>query len=225
MRTRVSCVPSNADKRSILCETSNSYNPTEKIPSKIETLTRQLSKLGKNHRLTLLGNKLSWLSAVQHRVVSSVEKNIYLVGPDCSYYFYDLSTGTHQLNLLNSQVGGIIVWGAISYHGTCEFQSLKSTMHAKLYRDVLEKACSLGHYRRFCNTTILCYSFEVATILAGPKHNGKCEWLARKFYECGKQLPIVTKLIKVIQPSWATISLDYMGSLYDSQLNRSTKLF
>lgn len=76
-----------------------------------------------------------------HRVVFSEEKKFNLEGPDgFNYYFHDLRKEEHNLNRLHSLEGGVMVWGSISYYGTCELRFLITEMNANCYKRVLQRA-------------------------------------------------------------------------------------
>jgi len=72
-------------------------------------------------------------------VVFSDEKKFNLEGPDgYNYYFHDMRKEEHILDRLHSRVGGVMVWGAISYYGTYELQFLTPKMNAVAYNNLLE---------------------------------------------------------------------------------------
>ena len=74
-------------------------------------------------------------------VVVSDEKKFNMDGPDgYNYYFHELRTEERFLNHNPRMVGGVMVWGAISYYGTCELQFVLSKMNAITYKEVIEKA-------------------------------------------------------------------------------------
>lgn len=95
-----------------------------------------LNALRKNQRLQFAKNHMTW--TVQQgtslndwrKVVFSDEKKINLDGPDgYNYCFHDLRKEEIFLNRHHSREGGVMVWGAISYHGTIDLvvQSTKMT--------------------------------------------------------------------------------------------------
>lgn len=185
---------------------------------------------------------MSWTKE-WYRVVFSDEKKFNLEGPDgYNYYFHDLRKETHQLDRLHSRVGGVMVWGAISYYGTCELQFLNTTMNGKCYLEVLEKAFpafeslfgqlpwTFQHDNAPIHTARVVKSYiqsKNVALLDWPPYSPDLNiienvwgWLARKVYESGRQYSTKDELIEAIKRSWSTISLDYIKSLYDSMPNR-----
>jgi len=156
-------VISPADRRAILREASNSHDSTTKIREKtgvkasLSTVQRVIKKanhlkrqklkkkpplnmLRKEMRFNFARAHMTWTTQWQH-VVFSDEKKFNLEGPDgFNYYFHDLRKEEHHLDRLHSRVGGVMVWGAISYYGTCELQFLTSRMNAQDYNTVLKTA-------------------------------------------------------------------------------------
>jgi len=268
MEGRKSSVLSDTDKRAILREASNSHDSVSKIRAKAgvdaskTTVWRVISKAKhlkrlklkkkpplnpkrKEARLTFCRVNMSWCNEWK-RVVFSDEKKFNLEGPDgynyyYYYYFHDLRKETHQLERLHSRVGGVMVWGAISYYRTCELQFLSSNMNAKAYLNVLEKAFpplenffnhlpwTFQHDNAPIHTARVVKSFlkdKNVETLNWPPYSPDLNiienvwgWLARKVYESGKQFSTKEELIDAIQRAWATISLDYIKSLYDSLPN------
>ena len=75
-------------------------------------------------------------------VVFTDEKKFNLDGPDgYNYYFHDLRKDKRFLNRPHSREGGVMVWGAITYYGTIEFQSAK--ISGAIYKTLLESAFSM----------------------------------------------------------------------------------
>jgi len=154
-------VLSEADIRSIVRHASNSHDSSTKIKEKsgveaskstvlrvikkAEHLKRlklkkkpQLNKLRKEMRLNFARSHMTW-SKEWRFVVFSDEKKFNLEGPDgYNYYFHDMRKEEHILDRLHSRVGGVMVWGAISYYGTYELQFLTPKMNAVAYNNLLE---------------------------------------------------------------------------------------
>jgi len=100
----------------------------------------QLNKLRKEMRLNFARSHMTW-SKEWRFVVFSDEKKFNLEGPDgYNYYFHDMRKEEHILDRLHSRVGGVMVWGAISYYGTYELQFLTPKMNAVAYNNLLKTA-------------------------------------------------------------------------------------
>ncbi|KAL7723069.1 hypothetical protein ACLKA6_010395 [Drosophila palustris] len=135
-----------------------------------------------------------------------------------------------------------MVWGAISYFGTCELQFLTSRMNAQNYNEVLKTA--FPHFQNVFHNLQWHFQHDNAPIhtarsvkswiqdqkvdlLDWPPYSPDLNiienvwgWLARKVYESGKQYSNKTELIEGIKHAWSTISLNYIEQLYNSIPNR-----
>lgn len=254
-------VVSQADKRAILRNASNSHDSSRKIREKsgvnvsLSTVQRviknaehlQRKKLKKKPplnaqrkqmRMEFARTHMSWTTQ-WHYVAFSDEKKFNLEGPDgYNYYFHDLRKDEHTLDRLHSREGGVMVWGAITYYGTCELQFLTSRMNAENYKNVLQIAFphlqnlfgNLNWHFQHDNAPIhtartvksWIQSQEVE-ILEWPPYSPDLNiienvwgWLARKVYESGKQYKTKYELIEGIKEAWSTISLNYINQLYQS---------
>ncbi|KAL7727430.1 hypothetical protein ACLKA6_017554 [Drosophila palustris] len=189
-------------------------------------------------RLNFARAHMTWSTQWQH-VVFSDEKKFNLEGPDgYNYYFHDLRKEEHHLDRLHSRVDGVMVWGAISYFGTCELQFLTSRMNAQHYNEVLKTAFphfqnvfhNLQHDNAPIHTARSVKSWiqdQNVDLLDWPPYSPDLNiienvwgWLARKVYESGKQYSNKTELIEGIKHAWSTISLNYIEQLYHSIPNR-----
>lgn len=163
MKGRTKSVLSPAYKRAILRLASNSHDTVSQIRAKlgvsasVRTVQRVISKarhlkrlklkkkppltgVRKDIRLSYCRSHMTW-SNEWYRVVFSDEKKFNLEGPDgFNYYFHDLRKEEHNLNRLYSREGGVMVWGSISYYGTCELQFMTTKMNANCYKGVLQRA-------------------------------------------------------------------------------------
>ena len=176
-------------------------------------------------------------------VVFSDEKKFNLDGPDgYNYYFHDLRKEERFLNRNHSCVGGVMVWGAISYYGTCELQFVSSKMNAITYKGVIEKA--FQHFDNIFGPIPWTFQHDNAPIhtaravkqwisgqnvqlLEWPPYSPDLNiienvWglLSRKVYEGGRQFENTATLIEVIKKSWATISISVLENYYNSLKNR-----
>lgn len=258
-------VLSQADKRAILRQASNSHDSSSKIKEKtgvsaslstvqrvIRTaahLQRQklkkkppLNVLRKEMRLNFARTHMTW-STQWHYVVFSDEKKFNLEGPDgYNFYFHDLRKEEHYLDRLHSREGGVMVWGAISYYGTCELQFLTSRMNAENYNNVLKTAFphlqnlfgNLKWYFQHDNAPIHTarsvkswIRSQKVDVLEWPPYSPDLNiienvwgWLVRKVYESGKQYSTKAELIEGIKHAWSTISLNYIEQIYNSIPNR-----
>ena len=78
-----------------------------------------------------------------HTVVFSDEKRFNLDGPDgFQHYFHDIRKEEHFLSRHHSRENGVMVWGAITYYGTCKLQLVSVRMNATNYRALREEAFS-----------------------------------------------------------------------------------
>lgn len=258
-------VISDADKRAILRAASNSHDSSAKIRSKVNvkaslsTIQRvirnaphlkrlklkkkpPLNVARKEMRLNFAREHMTWKSDWRY-VVFTDEKKFNLEGPDgYNYYFHDLRKEEHQLDRLHSRVGGVMVWGAISYYGTCELQFLTANMNAINYKKVLETAFphfknvfgnlpwTFQHDNAPIHTARMVKSWIVAqnvSLMQWPPYSPDINiienvwgWLARKVYESGKQYSNKEELIQGIKDAWSSISLNYIGKLYESLPSR-----
>ncbi|CAD7001568.1 unnamed protein product [Ceratitis capitata] len=185
---------------------------------------------------------MTWSKEWQY-VVFSDEKKFNLEGPDgYSYYYHDLRKVEHLLDRLHSRVGGVMVWGAVSYYGHCELQFLTPKMNAKDYNCVLKTAFPFfrnlfgnleWHFQRdnapihTAHTVKSWIREEKVKVLEWPPYSPDLNiienvwgWLARKVYEGGKQYSTKEELITGIKLAWSMISLDYLQKLYESLPNR-----
>lgn len=189
-------------------------------------------------RLNFARTHMTWSTQWKH-VVFSDEKKFNLEGPDgYNYYFHDLRKEEHHLDRLHSRVGGVMVWGAISYYGTCELQFLTSRMNAQDYNKVLKTAFphfqnlqwTFQHDNAPIHTARSVKSWirdQKVDLMEWPPYSPDLNiienvwgWLARKVYESGKQYSTKTELIEGIKQAWSTISLNYIEKLYNSIANR-----
>lgn len=265
MKGRTKSSLSAADKRAILRAASNSHDTSTQIKAKtgvavsVRTVQRVISKaehlkrlklkkkpplndVRKKIRLQFSHNHMTWNNE-WHRVVFSDEKKFNFEGPDgFNFYFHDLRKEEHQLDRLHSRVGGVMVWGAISYYGTCDLQFLSTTMNANCYNDVLKRA--FPHFSNLFGDLQWTFQHDNAPIhtarvvkswirdqniklLDWPPYSPDLNvienvwgWLVRKVYASGKQYSNKEELIEAIKLAWSSISLDYIKSLYDSIPNR-----
>ncbi|KAM8708599.1 hypothetical protein ACLKA7_015552 [Drosophila subpalustris] len=135
-----------------------------------------------------------------------------------------------------------MVWGAISYFGTCELQFLTSRMNAQNYNEVLKTA--FPHFQNVFHNLHWHFQHDNAPIhtarsvkswiqdqkvdlLDWPPYSPDLNiienvwgWLAGKVYESGKQYSNKTELIEGIKHAWSTISLNYIEQLYNFIPNR-----
>jgi len=65
-----------------------------------------------------------------------IQINVYFI----KYYFHDIRKEDCFLSRHHTCAGGVMVWGAISFYGTCEFQFVTSKMNANVYKTVRQKA-------------------------------------------------------------------------------------
>lgn len=135
-----------------------------------------------------------------------------------------------------------MVWGAISYYGVIDLVTTKGIMNAESYKTILENtipkvselfgpipwilqqdnapihtARMVKNYLQTQNVDILpwpAYSPDLNII------ENVWGWLSRKVYEGGKQYEDKEALIKSINDSWKEISLNYLGTLYNSISDR-----
>lgn len=196
----------------------------------------------KEMRLDFARNHMTWNTEWRY-VVFSDEKIFNLEGPDgYHYYFHDLRKEEHQLDRLHSRAGGVMVWGAISYYGTCELQFLSTNMNANSYNDVLKTA--FPHFQNLFGDLPWHFQHDNAPIhtarvvkswierqnvnvLHWPPYSPDLNiienvwgWLSRKVYESGKQYSTKPELIEGIKRAWSAISLNYIENLYNSIPNR-----
>lgn len=265
MKGRTHRVTTKADRRAIIRAASNSCNSAAKIKQQtgvtasLATVKRiirsakhlkrlkikkkpPLNATRKAKRLQFAREYMSYKKEWQ-RIVFSDEKKFNLEGPDgYNYYFHDLRKEERYLSRLHSCEGSVMVWGAISYYGTCELQFLSSRMNAINYKSVLEKAFPhfstvFGpipwifqqdnapiHSARLVKEWIRCQNVD---ILEWPPYSPDLNiienvWglLSRKVYESGRQYENKEALIEGIKKSWAEISLPLIENLYNSLPNR-----
>ncbi|KAH8358965.1 hypothetical protein KR093_003581, partial [Drosophila rubida] len=67
-----------------------------------------------------------------------------------------------HLDKLHSSAGGIMVWGAISYYGTCELKFVPTTMNALCYNGILKEA--FPHFQSLFNNLKWIYQHDNAPI-------------------------------------------------------------
>jgi len=163
MKGRTKKVLSATAERRIVREASNSHCAASKIHSKlhlnasVDTVRRvirradhlkrlklkkkpPLNNQRKDSRLVFARYHMTWQKE-WHTVVFSDEKRFNLDGPDgFSYYFHDMRKEEHFLSRHHSREKGVMVWGAITYYGTCKLQIVSSKMNATHYKGLLEKA-------------------------------------------------------------------------------------
>jgi len=175
--------------------------------------------LRKEMRLNFARTHMTWSTQWQH-VVFSDEKKFNLEGSDgYNYYFHDLRKEEHYLDRLHSRVGGVMVWGAISYFGTCELQFLTSRMNTQNYNSILKTAFS--HFQNVFHNQQWHFQHDNApfhtarsvktwiqdqkvNLLDWPPYSPDLNiidnvwgWLVRKVYESEHQTRLVHHIIKI----------------------------
>lgn len=185
---------------------------------------------------------MSWKSEWK-KVIFTDEKKFNLDGPDgFHYYYHDLRKEEVILSRNHSRTGGVMVWGAISYYGVIDLVTTKGIMNAESYKTILEntipKVSELFgpipwifqqdnapiHMVRMVKNY---FQTQNVDILPWPAYSPDLNiienvwgWLSRKVYEGGKQYEDKEALIKSINDSWKEISLNYLGTLYNSISDR-----
>lgn len=178
-------------------------------------------------------------------VVFSDEKKFNLDGPDgYNYYFHDMRKEECFLSRHHSCTGGVMVWGAISFYGTCELQFVSSKMNANVYKTVLQKA--FPQFSEIFGPIQWTYQQDNAPIHIArvikqrikDQNVNLLEWppyspdiniieniwglLSRRVYEGGRQFEDSATLVEAIKKAWSTISLSEIEKYYDSL---STRMF
>lgn len=256
---------SGTDERRILREASNSHCSASKIRTNLEinasvdTVRRVIRKAKhlkrlklkkkpplnnqrKDSRIVFARNHMTW-KAEWHTVVFSDEKRFNLDGPDgFNFYFHDIRKEEHFLSRHHSREKGVMVWGAISYYGTCQLQFVSSKMNATHYKGLLEKAFPdfnniFGplpwtfqqdnapiHTARVVKSWI---QEQNVTLMEWPPYSPDLNiienvwgWMTRKVYESGRQFEDIQSLTDAINTAWREVSLNYLKSLYDSLTDR-----
>lgn len=265
MKGRPASILTPTDKRAILRIASNSSDSIPKIKVKagvsasISTVRRLivdaphiqrmklkkkpvLKPIHKEKRLDFAKVHMTW-NTEWHTVVFSDEKKFNLDGPDgYNFYYHDMRKEEVILSRRHSRIGGIMVWGAISYYGQIKLQFKTTKLNAEHYKNILERAfpeCSNIfrplrwifqqdnapiHNARVVKAWI---SDQNVTLMDWPPYSPDLNivenvwgWLSLKVYEGGKQYEDVPLLINAIETAWDEISLDYLKTLYDSIPNR-----
>lgn len=196
----------------------------------------------RERRLIFAKEVMSW-SEKWRKVIFTDEKKFNFDGPDgFNYYFHDLRKEERVLSKRHSKIGGVMIWGAISYYGTIELQFIKGTMKAESYKTILENArpkidTIFGpmqwlfqqdnapvHTARIIKSW---FHAEHIEVLTWPPYSPDLNiienvwgWMARKVYEGGRQFEDQDSLIAAIKDVWKELSLNYLKSLYDSIPNR-----
>jgi len=173
-------------------------------------------------------------------VVFSDEKKFNLDGPDgYNYYFHDIRKEECFLSRHHTCAGGVMVWGAISFYGTCELQFVTSKMNPNVYKTVLQKAFPefseiYGHIQwtyQYDNAPI--HTARIIKQWITDQNVKLLEWppyspdiniieniwglLSRGMYEKGRQFSDTETLVEAIKKAWATISLNEIKKYYDSK--------
>ena len=152
---------SERDKRSILKIASNSMLTARQIVAEagIQTNVRNVQRLIKKskrikrlrikrkpalkviHRtrcLSFAKQHLHWIHQWRN-VIFSDEKRFNLDGPDgYRYYYHDLRKNKIILSKRQQGGGGVMIWGLISFDGTCEVTFLKGNINSIKYVHLLE---------------------------------------------------------------------------------------
>lgn len=176
-------------------------------------------------------------------VVFSDEKKFNLDGPDgYNYYFHDMRKEECFLSRHHTCAGAVMVWGAISFYGTCELQFVTSKMNANVYKTVLQKAFPqfseiYGHIPwTYQHDNAPIHTARVVKQWIKDQNVKLLEWppyspdiniieniwglLSRGVYEGGRQFSDSGTLVEAIKKAWSTISLNEIEKYYDSLPNR-----
>jgi hypothetical protein len=177
------------------------------------------------------------------RVVFSDEKKFNLDGPDgWNYYFHDLRKDEVILKRSHSRAGGVMIWAAISYYGTIDLLIQSGRIDGKTYISTLQtafpKCCELfgGNTWIFQQDNAPIHTAKIVKewindqnieVMQWPPYSPDLNiienvwgWLARKVYEGGKQYDDIESLVESIKAAWADITLNYLGTLYNSMKDR-----
>lgn len=265
MKGRQTMATTATERRNILRIASNSSDSAAKIKEKsgssasLSTVRRiinaaehlkriklqkkpPLNQQRKELRLNFCKEHMTWKSE-WNKVVFSDEKKFNFDGPDgFNYYFHDLRKEERFLARRHSRVGGVMVWGAISFYGGIDLEFQTTKMTANSYQSILQTAFPkfqdlFGpipwtfqqdnapiHTARIIKSWI---SEQNVELLPWPPYSPDINimenvwgWLSRKVYESGRQFDDRESLIAAIKSAWSQISLQYLSQLYNSLPNR-----
>nr|XP_043069532.1 uncharacterized protein LOC108120241 isoform X2 [Drosophila bipectinata] len=201
-----------------------------------------LNDARKSARLQFAKAHMTW-NKEWKTVIFSDEKKFNLDGPDgYNYYFHDLRKEECFLSRHHTCQGGVMVWGAISFYGTCELQFVTSKMNANDYKKVLQNAFpqiseiygrlpwTYQHDNAPIHTARVVKQWiqdQNVKLLDWPPYSPDINimenmWglLSRRVYEDGRQFSDSGALVKAIKEAWATITLNEITKYYDSLPNR-----
>ena len=154
-----------------------------------------LNDVRKAARLRFIRDHMAWVKQC-NLVDFSDEKKFNLDGPNgYNYYIHDLRKQERFLNRNHSCADGVMVWGAISYCGTCELQFVSSKMRAITYKGVIEKA--FQHFDNIFGP--IPWTFQPPYCPELNIIENVWRLLSRKVYEGGKQFENTATLIEVIK--------------------------
>lgn len=198
--------------------------------------------LSKNHRMERVKwaeQNLGWDHPNWRQVIFSDEKKFNLDGPDgLSSYWRDLRKEPEIFSTRQQGGGSVMIWGAISYHGTMSMVGVEGNMDSKYYCEVLEQALLPDATQRYGdiwtfvqdNASIHSSNYSKSWLEANDVH--VLQWpakspdlniienvwgtMARKVYAHGRQYSNVGELSDAIQIAWDNMPNAYIKTLYTS---------
>ncbi|CDF38189.1 unnamed protein product [Chondrus crispus] len=199
----------------------------------------QMLQRHKSARLEWSKKRLENRKAFWRRVIFSDEKNVNLDGPDgLACYWHDLSREEQVFSTRHQGGASLMLWGAISCHGTSHLVCVEGNMDSTLYCEVLEEdllpfaADTFDEEWTFQQDGASChpsnytknwFSSKNVKLLGWPAKSPDLNiienvWglLARRVYGHGRQFSNLEDLADRILDCWSSISEEYLNKLYES---------
>ena len=193
----------------------------------------KVARLDWNQKMLQKGN-LFW-----HQVVFSSENKFNLDGPDGpASYWHDLRQDEKFFSTRHQGGASLMLWGAISVHGTSHLVRVECRMDSTQYCRVLEDdlllftAETLGEQWIFQQYSASCHRSNYTKSWFHSKNINLSDWpakspdlniignvwglLARRVYAHGRQFRCLEDLADCIIYCWCSITEQYLRKLYDS---------
>lgn len=199
-----------------------------------------------SERLRFAREKMHWKTE-WFKVIFSDEKKFNRDGPDgFSFYFHDLRKNELILSRRRTDVGSVMVWGAISYKGVIDLVFLKGRQNSQKYIELLEK--ERGTFIKVNGGSDFIFQHDNASIhsayavrswfknhniniLEWPSNSPDLNimenvwgWLSLQVYKNSRQFSTSEELQKALQQAWNQIPVNYLKTLYDSMPSRIFEL-
>lgn len=251
--------------RRIIRRASNSASSSERIRSDLDlscssrTIRRRIKELGilkyrKMSRKPVLkahekARRVDWARARLHwqtrwkKIVFSDEKRFCLDGPDGNRsYYHDVRKPELICNRRHSGGGGVMIWGAIGWHGKSTIAFVDTTMNSEKYIEVLTNhllphgARIGGDHWIFMQDNAPVHTSQATKAFLNQQNVRLLSWpprspdmnpienlwsqLSRIVYADGKQFSTIPELREAILAGWAAISRENIHPLYVSMPSR-----